>query len=186
MNAVGIRVRMVSVCCFAIAALVRADTPSETNQSTSDEKNLAGAFVQDFYDWYAPMAYRQKSSLPWANAITLKSNLFSTKLALALRRDQLTFAKPDGTYTELEIDPFLNTDSPCERYVISEVIEYDKSWRVGMLGVCNGKLRPKIVIQAEVTKKKDHWLFTNFYYPEGKNIFEMLKELRKTRRSDLE
>jgi hypothetical protein len=177
---------MVSACCFAVTSLAHADQSSPANQSTADEKNLAGAFVQDFYDWYAPMAYQQKASLPWANAVTLKSNLFSTKLALALRRDQFTFARPDGTYTELEVDPFLNTDTPCEHYVVSEVTAYDKSFRVGLQAVCNGKLRTKTAVQVEVTKKKGHWLFVNFYYPEGKNIFEMLKDLRKTRRNDLE
>jgi hypothetical protein len=179
MNNINLLTRLVvSACFFVVTSLTCAETV--------DEKNLAGAFVQDFYDWYAPIAYRQKTSVPWENAVTLKSALFSTKLALVLRRDQYTFTKPDGTYTELEVDPFLNTDNPCEHYVIGEVVEYDKSFRVGMQAVCNGKLRPKIVVQAEVIRKKDQWLFMNFYYPEGKSIFEMLKELRKKRCNDLE
>jgi hypothetical protein len=186
MNNTHLLVRIVSACCLVVTSATYADQPQQPSQSIADEKNLAGAFVQDFYDWYAPMAYRQKNSLPWENAVTLKSALFSTKLAVVLHRDQINFAKPDGTYAELEVDPFLNTDNPCEHYVIGEVLEYDKSFRVGMQAICNGKLRPKIVVQAEVIRKKDHWLFMNFYYPEGKSIFEMLKALRKKRSNDLE
>ncbi len=150
------------------------------------DKDAAGAFVQDFYNWYVPMALKQKNSLPWETAIALKPDLFVTKLALALRVDSHTFAKSDGSYTMLETDPFLNTDNPCEHYLVGDVVEYERSYRANLQVICRGKLNSKVLLQAEVIKKKDHWLFANFYYPQGNDLFQLLKELRKKRRNDLE
>jgi len=178
--------------CLSIIALLLMSTVgyaggSSTIASTVNaDANSAGAFVQDFYDWYAPMAYRQKNSLPWETAITLKSDLFSTRLSLALKRDKYTIANLDGSYTGMDSDPFLNTDNPCEHYVVADTVEYDKGFRVGMQAICNGKLRPKVVVQAEVVWKKDKWLFANFHYPESGDLFDMLKRLQKKRRSDVE
>jgi len=169
------------VLLWLLATLCHADTSNST-----PDANSAGTFVQDFYDWYGPMAYRQKNSLPWETAITLKSDLFSTRLSLALKRDKNSFANTDGTYTGLDSDPFLNTYNPCEHYVAGEVKEYSKNFRVSVQAICAGKLRQKVEVWAEVTWKKDKWLFSNFYYPEGQDIFSVLKNLNQKRRSDLE
>lgn len=172
---------------FCASMTHSAQPPEQASEKPSlDDRNAVGAFVQDFYDWYAPIAYRQKNSLPWETAIALKSSLFSTKLNVLLNIDKHTGAKLDGTYVSLDVDPFLNTDNPCERYIVGDVIEYDKSFRVGVQAICHGKLRQKNSLQAEVIKKKDHWQFVNFHYPEGNDVFAVLKDLRKRRGNDLE
>lgn len=171
---------------FAIT-LNAADSVTQSSSSSLSDKDAAGAFVQDFYDWYAPMAFRQKSSLPWEQAITLKADLFSAKLKIVLNIDKHSGKDSDGVYAGLDSDPFLNTYSPCERYVVSEVQEYEKSFRVALQAVCNGKLRPKNVVWAEVShNKKNQWQFVDFRYPEGNDLFDMLKNLRKRRHSDIE
>ena len=173
---------------FILLALFGTTSHADSSSSASSmpDANSAGAFVQDFYDWYAPMAYRQKNSLPWETAITLKSDLFSTRLSVALKRDKFSFANPDDSYTALDSDPFLNTYNPCEHYIVEKVVEYEKNFRVSMQAICDGKLRQKVVVWAEVTWKKDKWLLSNFYYPEGQDLFTMLKKLSKKRGSDTE
>ena len=91
---------------FILLALFGTTSHADSSSSASSmpDANSAGAFVQDFYDWYAPMAYRQKNSLPWETAITLKSDLFSTRLSVALKRDKFSFANPDGSYTALRME----------------------------------------------------------------------------------
>lgn len=162
------------------------------SSTSATDTNVIGAFVQDFYDWYAPIANSQKNSLPWEGAITIKRDLFSRKLALALNVDKHSFANPDGTYTELDFDPFLNTYNPCEHYIVGNILEYDNNYRAAIQPVCNGKLQSKPVVFAEVTLKKghwgkpDHWEFSDFYYPEGQDLFQLLKRLRKQRSDDLD
>lgn len=177
------------------AADVASHSNSNSNSSSSvnssstslSDKDAAGAFVQDFYDWYAPIAFRQKNSLPWEQAITLRSDLFSAKLKVVLNIDKHSGKDADGVYAGLDIDPFLNTYSPCEHYVVGEVSEYEKSFRVAIQSVCNGKLRQKNVVWAEVShSKKAQWQFVDFHYPEGNDLFEVLKNLRKRRNSDVE
>ena len=172
-----------ALCVYSTCLL--ADDVSQTATTTGDT-NAAGAFVQDFYDWYGSFAIQQKNQLPWEDALSIKSALFSRKLALALKRDKNAFANPDGTYTGLDVDPFLNTNNPCDHYIVGNILVYDNNYRAAIQPICNGKLQPKPVVFAEVTLKKDHWLFTNFYYPEGQDLFQVLKNLRKRRSSDLE
>jgi hypothetical protein len=160
---------------------------SSSSSSVAANKDSAGAFVQDFYDWYAPMAFRQKNSLPWEQAITLKANLFSSKLKIVLNIDKHSGKDSDGVYTGLDFDPFLNSFNPCERYVVAEVMEYEKSFRVAMQAVCNGKLQQKNIVWAEVSyTKKSQWQFVNFHYPESNDLIAVLKNLRKRRHSDIE
>ena len=151
----------------------------------TEDKDSAGAFVQDFYDWYSPIAFREKNSLPWVSALTQHKELFSLKLVYALKRDSMASSNIDGTYTGLDTDPFVNTDNPCEHYLVAQVLEYTKTFRTDIQAVCNGKLQSRVVVSAEVVFKKDHWQFTDFYYPEGRDLFQLLAELRKERRNDL-
>lgn len=182
-----IRAALIISCVFSlpVISVVHAGSASKSEPSVKADVNAAGAFVQDFYDWYSPIAFRQKNSLPWESALNLREELFSFKLVYALKRDSLATSNIDGTYTGLDFDPFINTDSPCEHYLVGQVLEYNKNMRAEIQPVCNRKLRPKVVVYAEVTFKKNHWQFTNFYYPEGRDLFQVLAELRKDRRNDM-
>ncbi|HVY24496.1 MAG TPA: hypothetical protein VG962_14200 [Steroidobacteraceae bacterium] len=163
-----------------------AGSSASSSSSSSMDTNAAGAFVQDFYDWYAPFANQRKNQLPWEDAVDIKSGLFAKKLLIAFKLEKHAFANPDGTYTGLDSDPFLNTYHPCEHYLAGNILVYEKNYRVAIQPICNGKLQPEPVAFAEVMLKKDHWLFTNFYYPEGQDLLHVLKNLRKQRSDDLD
>ena len=171
----------------AMTAVLVAVAGNATNSEplVVADRNSAGAFVQDFYDWYSPLAFRQKESLPWNSVLTQRRDLFALKLVYALKRDSLASANIDGTYTGLDVDPFLNTENPCEHYLVAQVLEYTKSFRAEVKPICNGKLQAKTAVTAEVVFNKDRWQFTNFYYPEGQDLLRVLGELRKERRNDL-
>ncbi|MES1195705.1 MAG: hypothetical protein ABUL58_02025 [Steroidobacter sp.] len=182
-----IKLAMILLCVVILLewSATYAKDARESDQPIKADANAAGAFVQDFYDWYSPLAFREKNSLPWESALRQREELFSLKLVYALKRDSLATSNIDGTYTGLDFDPFLNTDNSCEHYLVGQVLEYTKNFRAEIQPVCNGKLHPKATVYAEIVFKKNHWQFTNFYYPEGRDLFQVLAELRKERRNDL-
>ncbi len=139
-------------------------------------------FVQDFYEWYVPMASRSHSEDASNIALKKKSAVFSAELLKALKEDAQAAAKSPGEVVGLDWDPFLNSQEQIDRCVIGNVTEKNGSFRVDIYDVLSGKKDKKPAIIAEVKQENGHWIFVNFWNPDGGNLLSELRQLSKERK----
>ena len=162
--------------CFGISLLVVA-------VSCSSSKDAGAAkFVQDFYDWYVPIALAQKDG-PASNAV-LKRNppVLAPELLKELEQDSEAQAKSQEI-VGLDFDPFLNSQDPCERYVVGDVKEASGKFLVNVHSVCSGKKSEEPAVVAETSQENGSWLFVNFRpgKGEGDDLHTILKQLERDR-----
>jgi len=139
-------------------------------------------FVQDFYEWYVPMSAHTHSEDASNIAIKKKSALFSAELLKALKEDMVAASKSPGEIVGLDWDPFLNSQEQIERCVIGNVTENKGSFRVDIYDILGGKKDKKPNIIAEVKQENGHWIFVNFWNPDGGDLLSELRELAKSRK----
>ena len=139
-------------------------------------------FVEDFYKWYVPMAARPHSEDASNIALKKKSSAFSAELLKALKEDALAASKSPGEIVGLDWDPFLNSQSQIDRCVIGNITAKNGAFRVDIYDVLAGKKDKKPAIIAEVKQENGHWIFVNFWNPDGGNLLSELRELSKSRK----
>ena len=138
-------------------------------------------FVEDFYNWYVPMSAHSHETASDV-ALKKKSAVFSAELLKALKEDALATAKSPGEVVGLDWDPFLNSQEQIDRCVIGNVTEKNGAFRVDVYDVLEGKKDKKPNIIAEVKQENGHWIFVNFWDPDGNNLLSELRELAKERK----
>jgi len=139
-------------------------------------------FVQDFYDWYVPMAARSHSEDASNIALKKKSSVFSPELLKALKEDAVASSKSPGEIVGLDWDPFLNSQEQIERCVLGNTTPKGGAFRVEIYDILGGKKDKKPNIIAEVKQENGQWVFVNFWNPDGGNLLNELRELSKSRK----
>jgi hypothetical protein len=161
--------------CLRFAASAAAPIPSS-------ETARVQRFVQEFYDWYAPIALKEHSGPSSDIAIQSKGFDFTPELAKALKEDSNAQKKVQGDVVGLDFDPFLNSQDPEDRYVVTKVTPRGQGFWVEVHGVVHDKMDTKPSVFAEVVKMRGIYRFENFQYPPGgQNLLSVLKSLRKER-----
>ena len=139
-------------------------------------------FVQDFYDWYVPMTSRSHSEDASNIALKKKSAEFSAELLKALKEDALAASKSPGEIVGLDWDPFLNSQEQVDRCILGNITEKNGSFRVEVYDVLGGKKDKKPAVIPEVKQENGHWIFVNFWNPDGGDLLSELRELSKSRK----
>ena len=139
-------------------------------------------FVQDFYEWYVPLTHHTHSGDTSDIALKKKSSAFSAELLKALKEDSLAASKSPGEIVGIDWDPFLNSQEQIERCVIGNITSKNGSFRVDIYDILEGKKDKKPNIIAEVKQENGHWVFVNFWNPDGGNLLSELRELSKSRK----
>jgi hypothetical protein len=136
-----------------------------------------GSFVQQFYDWYVPIALKGNSNEPpWDVALRVRSSLFSQDMASALKKEEAIQAKVQDA--GIDADPFLNSQDPAEKYVVGTVRVDASHCRVDVYGIYSGRRSEKPEVYPELALEDGHWVFVNFGYHTG-DLLTLLKNLRK-------
>jgi hypothetical protein len=148
------------VTLLALAALLSAHlTPSV---ETADSANLARAVVARFYAWYVPVAKRT----PEADMRSLKDARwhFDPALAKALRADVAAAARSPDEIVGLDMDPFLNSQDPCDRYAPIGVRYQSGNYFVAVRGSggCAAHTAPDVTVQ--LVFRGGNAVFVNFLY----------------------
>ena len=139
-------------------------------------------FAQGFYSWYVPEALKTEEAPAWNVALKYKRDVFSATLFQALKEDSDAQAKASGEIVGLDFDPFLNTQDPCDGYVVGTVTSQGAGYRIDVYGVCSGKRDERPDVVAEVARQGGSWVFTNFLYPAiHTDLLGTLKTLREER-----
>lgn len=139
-------------------------------------------FVQQFYNWYVTMSARSKGE-PEAVALKQRKADFAPELAQALEKDMEANAKA-GELVGLDYDAFLNTQDPCDKYVVGgKTSEANGVWKVEVFAICEGKKEARPEIVAVLKERPDKsWYFINIEDPgSGTNLMQNLRALAKER-----
>ncbi len=164
--------------CFGLCLLLAAPSPLHAQLKSAPESGgSCRTFVQQFYDWYVPIALREgDSESPWAQALRVHGRSFSRALSSSLREEDALQAKLHDA--GLGSDPFLNSQDPAQRYVVQSVRnEGDRCW-ADVYGVYSGHRNSKPDVVAELELINQQWVFTNFLY-RNSNLLDLLKSLRQ-------
>lgn len=165
-----------------------------TNKSVSsvnkppDEKKSCKHFVQEFYNYYIPVA-GGNGPTPEA-ALEAKKSHFGEDLYRQLKADFDASAKVKDEIVGLDFDPFVNSQDPAPKYVVGEVTERAGRFKVGVHGVSSdGKKNPQPDVTPELAHRNGKWVFLNFHYgktsiPENENLISILKALAADRKKN--
>lgn len=134
-------------------------------------------FVQQFYDWYSPIARKEGGSeSSWEHALRVKGKMFSLELPRKLKEEDAIQAKVHDA--GLDADPFLNSQDPAQRYVVGTVRrEGDRCW-ADVYGIYSGHKSAKADVVPELALINHQWVFVNFLYGNS-NLLDLLNTLRK-------
>lgn len=143
----------------------------------------AHQFVQDFYDWYIPLAQKDQAGSYYDISVHWRPHAFSKALIQALKEDNVAqkAAKdgPDG----LDFDPFLNAQDFCEKNVVGQASINKNTAAVEFYSICSGepveKSKQPWVI-AELIRTDAGWQFANFKYQNG-DLLSTLAGLKRER-----
>ena len=151
-----------------------AQTPAANEQSCRE-------FVQKFYDgyWnqYLPRLKEKNFSLPGTEAVLrAKPPVLSQELIDLIVKDEKE-SKASDEVGRLDFDPFLNSQDPQGRYLVSKTEVSDAG--------CKATLSRAHVV-ADLKVSGGSWIFVNFHYsyytPAGKkdapdaDLLQILKE----------
>jgi len=163
--------------------------PAQGKTNSHEEVESVRSSVGEFYRWYVPKTLKPHSGPAWNLVLKYRSTALSPELFRALREDSDAQAKTSGEIVGLDFDPFLNTQDPCERYEVGEIIQKEQTYQAQVFGVCSGKKNEKPDVIAQVEKQNGRWIFVNFAYPNlekeypnSANLLATLKALREERK----
>jgi hypothetical protein len=140
-------------------------------------------FVQDFYDWYAPLAARQQDGDALYSVLRERPSALSPQLRRALQADAAAAAVAQGEIVGLDFDPFLASQDPCERYVVGRSTKTDSGEGVDVHSVCSGQRSTTPDLTVDLAPAGGAWVITNVRYPGGRgDLLATLRDLANQRR----
>lgn len=148
---------------------------------TADSSAEARKAVSDFYDWYAPAA----AHTPGTDMQSLRDNRWHFGIALtrALRADSAAAAKSADEIVGLDMDPFLNSQDPCDRYHPVNVRRSGAKFLVDVIGSggCAPHSTPDVTVVVRFNGATP--VFTNFIYSarEHDDLLGLLAQLAADR-----
>ena len=134
--------------------------PPATYVTMSATIDRGRAFVVDFYDWYAkPGAMKNIDS-----ALAVRRSSFAPDLAALIDSDKACAVRTRGE-CNLEEDPILASQDPCERYEVGNGLVQGDTVSVMIFGICDGKRGHLPDVIAYVLPHDSGWRFIDFVYP---------------------
>lgn len=140
--------------------------------------------VQQFYNWYVPIAAKDHTEPVFMIALKSRASLFSSELINALKEDATAQAKTQGEIVGLDWDPFLNTQDQADRYEVGKVTKKSDRTLVEVYGLRSTKKSSKPDVIVELARNSGEWLFINFRFTNGGDLLSVLKSLRVSRQKD--
>jgi hypothetical protein len=160
-----------------LAAHAQRDAPRSAPRGAARE---AVRFVQEFYDWYVPIA--RDSADSWAIVRARRGPSLRPALVRALEADFAAQAADRTAVVGLDGDPFLNAQEPCERYEAGAATRHGGGYLVTVFAVCGGRRETAPSLVAELAPARGSWAFANVRYPTSRtDLLALLRRLRETR-----
>lgn len=145
-----------------------------------DSARVARETVARFYAWYVPAAQRAGADM---RALRDRRWHFNPSLVTALRADSTATVANPGEVVGLDMDPFLNSQDPCNRYAPTAVRRDGATFLVDVVGSggCASHREPDVTVR--VAFRGTTPVFVNFLYPKPANddLLGVLKQLASDR-----
>lgn len=163
---------------------------ASTSRATAAQQGASSAaadsvrlLVQAFYDWYVPRANGPASESAYDSALTEKAAFFEPPLLAALREDNA--AQEHDTTGDIvsvgaDYDPFLNSQDPCGRYEVGEVLPTAEGFAVSVYGICGAGRRERADVVLDVRRSGGSWQVANFHDP-GNPGYDLVSELARVK-----
>jgi hypothetical protein len=172
----ALRIPISKASCW-LALLVLPCSLTLQAQNRQEVSKSPREFVQEFYKWYVPKALSDNPTGAWNLALKYRNSAFSRELAELLREDSVAQAKC-GELVGLDFDPFLNSQDPAESYEVAGIDQKGEHYRANIYSVQSSKRSEKPRVSADLLERDSHWVFVNFFYPDGGNLLAILKSPR--------
>jgi len=173
------RIFRITICCLLFFMVPCSARPQQKIDDLGIRESLH-AFVQDFYDWYVPIALRDHAVPAWDFALKYRKQVFSAELFRALKEDSDAQAKASDL-VGLDFDPFLNSQDPSKRYEADSSTQKGNEYEVKVYAIGSGKKSDVPAVIAELVYNDRQWQFINFQYPDSGDLLSNLKLLRDDR-----
>ena len=134
-----------------------------TPPPANSEAASCRGFVNDFYNWYwnsiateaKKPGFNPKRLHSYHDVVRRKPAVLSDELLRLIQKDEAASKAAGGEIVHLDFDPFLNSQDPEGKYLISTL--------TAQSGHCMVKMNQRH-IRAELEHSAAGWLFINFYY----------------------
>jgi hypothetical protein len=163
----------VMVTALILLAACRMDT---RRKAAAPDVAGARAFVVEFYAWYNP---KPDSTRRYFDVLTQRHAALTPDLAALLDAD-LACSTQSHEICNLDSDPFVNSQDPCERYEVGGAITHHDTVGVSVFGVCSEKRDTIPAVIAMVVPHDSGWRFTNFVYPAEKTDLRAILSQKTT------
>lgn len=145
-----------------------------------DSARVARETVARFYAWYVPAAQRAGADM---RALRDPRWHFNPALVTALRADSAATVANPGEIVGLDMDPFLNSQDPCNRYAPTAVRRDGATFLVDVVGSggCATHRQPDVTVRVAFRGATP--VFVNFLYPKPANddLLGVLRQLASDR-----
>lgn len=134
----------------------------------------ARAFVSGFYNWYVPLALKDRAEPAWLIPLREKKAEFAPQLIRLLQADAAAQSKCEDL-VGLDFDPFLNSQDPAEHYEVGRIKQQGSIFTAEIYRAQAGQRSSTPDVTASFAKRDHRWMFLNFYYSQGANLVALLK-----------
>jgi hypothetical protein len=139
-------------------------------------------FTAHFYEWYVKTA--DGADRMEMLATKEMRQALAPELLQAIKRDFEAQAQDKSGYiVGLDFDPFLNSQAPCDRYEVRNIVKKGESYWAEIHGAGGCMAHDASDLTAEVVSRNGAWMFANFYYSGqfAQDLLNLLMSLRRDR-----
>lgn len=172
------------VLCAVVAASTNASSgqPAAPTVAKTDESSCR-VFVQEFYDWYTPIAVSDKDQL--TVSLRTRRPSFDPELWKMLVADDKAQSKANEI-VGLDFDPILNSQDPSSKFIVESASVKSGRCNAVVVGINQGMQEEHVM--PELILSNGRWVFVNFHYQnwvagklKNSNLVQVLKDLQKWR-----
>ena len=143
---------------LALVAILAAPKVLLCQNPSADERSCH-KFIQDFYDWYVPIAT--------ADEDRITAMLLSRKSAFDPRLWQMLAADDEAQshsneIVGLDFDPILNSQAPSPKFIVKSASVRGGRCNAGVVGINQGVEDEHVM--PELVLSDGRWIFVNFRY----------------------
>lgn len=143
---------------LALVAVLAVPKALLCQNPTTDEVSCR-EFVQDFYDWYVPIATADKERIT-GRLLPGKSSFDPVLWKMLVADDEAQ--SHSNEIVGLDFDPILNSQDPSPKFIVKSASARDGRCNAAVIGVNRGvedeHVKPELVLS------NGRWIFVNFRY----------------------
>jgi hypothetical protein len=114
-------------------------------------------FLQDFYDWYVPLANVDAPEPAVNNVLRLRPMAIDSTLLRLLKTDSILRVSSPGEVVGIDWDPFLLSQDPCGHYSVGHETGDGNTREFEVVGNC-GAASAKGPFTVTVGKQRGRWV----------------------------